>query len=386
MKVGMVAQSLSRLNGGVSESVRLACASLAGHPDIEITCFAAQDEYLAEDFASFPPVRLLASRSHGTRRYGFAPAMVNQMMASEVDVMHVHGIWSYHARAAWVWHRRTGRPVVVTPHGMLEKWIVKRSRVLKALVWYGYLRRLMLAAACVQTLTDKELADVHAMAPCQRMQVIPNYVEAFVPDHTPPSWWRQDMAGKRIFLFLGRLHEKKGVIELCQAWRRFNADNPDEASASMLVLCGWNDGIEGLEKAVAQAAAPFDNALFAGPQYGEEKKRTLSAATFMILPSKSEGLPMSILEGWSAGLPTLMTPECNLPQGFEDGAAIRVDPETPSLQVGLLVAARLSDGEMAVMRDAARRIIATTNSSANIGGLLAQMYESAIGGQQALQR
>jgi hypothetical protein len=42
------------------------------------------------------------------------------------------------------------------------------------------------------------------------------------------------------------------------------------------------------------------------------------------LPSFSEGLPMSVLEAWSYGLPVVMTPECNLPEGFACGAALEI--------------------------------------------------------------
>jgi glycosyltransferase involved in cell wall biosynthesis len=62
--------------------------------------------------------------------------------------------------------------------------------------------------------------------------------------------------------------------------------------------------------------------VFYGPAFGEEKEALLRSADAFILPSLSEGLPMSILEAWAYGLPVLMTAECNLPEGFSAGAAI----------------------------------------------------------------
>jgi glycosyltransferase involved in cell wall biosynthesis len=64
--------------------------------------------------------------------------------------------------------------------------------------------------------------------------------------------------------------------------------------------------------------------VFYGPAFGEEKEALLRSAEAFILPSFSEGLPMSVLEAWSYGLPVVMTPECNLPEGFACGAALEI--------------------------------------------------------------
>jgi glycosyltransferase involved in cell wall biosynthesis len=64
--------------------------------------------------------------------------------------------------------------------------------------------------------------------------------------------------------------------------------------------------------------------LFFGPAFREEKAALLRSADAFILPSFSEGLPMSVLEAWSYGLPVVMTPECNLPEGFATQAALEI--------------------------------------------------------------
>ena len=63
---------------------------------------------------------------------------------------------------------------------------------------------------------------------------------------------------------------------------------------------------------------------FLGPLFDDKKVEVLKKADAFILPSYSEGLPMSILEAWSYQLPVLMTRECNLPEGFDNNAAIEV--------------------------------------------------------------
>jgi len=72
-----------------------------------------------------------------------------------------------------------------------------------------------------------------------------------------------------------------------------------------------------------------------GPCFGPEKDALLRRADAFILPSLSEGLPMAVLEAWAYAKPVLMTPECNLPEGFAAGAAIRIDPNAGAIARGL---------------------------------------------------
>ena len=380
MKIGMIATSLSRLNGGVSEAVRLLTLALTDRGYSDIALFAVDDEHLAEDRAQFGNLPIHTARGHGSARYGFAPGLVRQLLAADIDVLHVHGIWTFHAAAAWIWHRITGRPVVIAPHGMLEPWILSRSRLLKWLVWHLYLRNLFVRAAAVHALTMKEVADVHAVLPGVPCSIIAHYVplrEAPATGETP-LWWTADYDGRRVVVFFGRLHEKKGVMELCDAWERLCREHPDAAERCRLVFCGWNHGIEGFEARVASLGEALGNITFAGPQYGEDKWRSLAAASFMILPSHSEGLPLSIVEAWSAGTPTIQTEACNLPEGLAAGAALAVEPNADSILSGLLRAARMPEDELAGMRVAARDLVAEHYSAAAVANKTMALYQRAV--------
>jgi poly(glycerol-phosphate) alpha-glucosyltransferase len=74
---------------------------------------------------------------------------------------------------------------------------------------------------------------------------------------------------------------------------------------------------------------------FLGPQFGEAKAACYRESDAFVLPSFSEGLPMVVLEAWAYGKPVLMTPECNLPEGFAAGAAIRIETNVESIAAGL---------------------------------------------------
>ena len=379
MKIGMIAASLSRLNGGVSEAVRLLARALADNGQTTIQLFAADDAHLAEDRAQFGGLPIHVAKAYGSPRYGFAPGLLRRLLAADIDILHVHGIWTFHAAAAWAWHRITGKPVIIAPHGMLDRWILARSRLLKWLVWHLYLRDLFRRAAGVHALTVKEVADVQAVLPGVACTIIAHYVplreEAA---QNRPAWWNVDCEGRRVLLFFGRLHEKKGVMELCDAWEALGRRHADLADRCRLVFCGWVDGMEGFEMRVAMLGEEFGNITYAGPQYGEDKWRSLCAASFMILPSHSEGLPLSVVEAWSAGTPTIMTEACNLPDGFAAGAALRVEPNVDSILTGLLQAAQMPDGEWTQMRLAARALVAEHYSATAVANKAMALYEQAL--------
>jgi poly(glycerol-phosphate) alpha-glucosyltransferase len=66
---------------------------------------------------------------------------------------------------------------------------------------------------------------------------------------------------------------------------------------------------------------------------------------------------MAILEAWSYGLPVLMTPECNIPEGFEAEAALHVDPDPSSIARGVRQLSSMSQGERAAMGARGRALV-----------------------------
>lgn len=357
MRIGVVIQQMSRNAGGVYEAAKLACGALqsAGFRDIEV--FTTRDKYLRDDCRDLADIPVRASSAFGPKNFGLSPGLAMRLLVAKPELVILHGLWSFHSLAAWIWHRTTGKPLVVVPHGMLEPWILARSRRLKRLFWNMFTRDLLARAAAVQVLTEREKADVLALVPAARCVVIPNFVERAPVAPEKPRWWRATDTGKTIFLFFGRLHEKKGVIELCRAWRLFTVNDRDLARNCELVFCGWDDGVPAFAGEVASAARDLGNVRFAGPQYGAQKACSMAASSHMILPSKSEGLPMAILEGWSHGLPSIMTEACNLPIGFTRGAAFRTKGDHASVAAAIAVAAALPSSARAKMGTAARDLI-----------------------------
>lgn len=194
----------------------------------------------------------------------------------------------------------------------------------------------LVKAGCLHALNDAELRSIRNLGLENRVAVIPNGVE--VPKLGPivrPRFLGDD--GRRVLLFLGRIHPKKGVREAILAWAKAVGDCPSLSEDWTFVIAGWDDGghVSGL-KDLSQELGVSSSVHFPGAVYGEDKRSLLQCASCFILPSYSEGLPMSVLEAWSYMLPVLMTSECNLGEAFRLGAAIEIVNEVDSLAASLI--------------------------------------------------
>jgi len=98
-----------------------------------------------------------------------------------------------------------------------------------------------------------------------------------------------------------------------------------------------------------------------------------------ILPSMSEGLPMTILEAWSWGLPVLMTPECNLPEGADAGAAIMMTSEVESIANAMRQLFSMSDIERELMGTNGITLVGERFKWPRIAEQIADVYDWALG-------
>jgi glycosyltransferase involved in cell wall biosynthesis len=184
-----------------------------------------------------------------------------------------------------------------------------------------------------------------------------------------------------VFLYFGRIHVKKGWRELCAAWEQLCAADPGFAAASQLVFCGSVDRSLDFEPQVTKLAGRFGNVVFAGPQRGASRWSSLIAADAVVLPSRSEGLPMAVLEAWAAGVPALMTSACNLPAGFEAGAAMELGPSAELIAAGLRAFFDLPPESRERMGQAGAELARRDFSLDAMESKLVELYRSCVAAQ-----
>ncbi len=265
--------------------------------------------------------------------WAFARAV--QARITEFDVVHVHAVWNFPTWTAMRHARRAGIPYVVAPQGSFAPWALSENRWGKRL--YGHLTELPLLkrADCLQALTETEKEQFRQAGLRGPVEVVPNGIDArHFQLHREPLWARLGLAeGQKTLLFLSRLHPKKGLDILIDAFAQICRVRDDIT----LVIAGHDAGTgfaDRIRTWIDQRGLS-DRCRLVGELRGEEKYRTFLGADAFVLPSYSEGLPVAVLEAMAAQLPVVVTTRCNIPEVAEWGAGRVVEPSAPAIAGGI---------------------------------------------------
>jgi glycosyltransferase involved in cell wall biosynthesis len=243
------------------------------------------------------------------------------------DVVHTHTIWSPLVSSIQRICRSKGKPYISTPHGMLEPWILsskswKKKPYLK-LVEQPALQK----AAYIQAIAPEEERTIRKLG-FKNVITAPNGINRkdFEFLQSPEIFYEQfpETRGKKIILFLGRLHPKKGLDLLAPAFSRIHHSFPD----THLVIAGPdNSNFLETAKGYFSDVNCLNSVTFTGLLNGDLKYSALAASTLYVAPSYSEGFSMSILEGMASGLPCVITNTCNFPEASHVAYIVNVDTE-----------------------------------------------------------
>jgi len=204
---------------------------------------------------------------------------------------------------------------------------------------------------------------------------------------------------RKILLYLGRLHPKKNLANLLRAWKQALKSHPSMTKNWVLAVAGWDQaghertlkhladelGLSFLDvsdprSAGTNATTGSASVAFLGPRFGADKSGCYHACDAFILPSLSEGLPMTVLEAWAHAKPVLMTPECNLPEGFTAGSALQIETMPEQIAAGLKQLIEMSDDDRRAMGDRGCILVSTKFSWPRIGEQMRSVYEWVLGG------
>ncbi|MBX3327292.1 MAG: glycosyltransferase, partial [Nitrospira sp.] len=254
-------------------------------------------------------------------------------------------------------------------HGMLDPWAIRHSYWKKQIAAVMYEYRHLANAACLHALCEPEADAIRRYGLTTPVCVIPCGID--LPLLSLDSSPRRE----KVLLFLGRLHPKKGLMNLLAAWREVKYVARSIAAEWTLWIAGWDQGNHeaDLQRYCAEQELQSSVRLL-GPKFGREKESAFRLADAFVLPSFSEGLPVSILEAWSYGLPVLMTSACNLPQGFETGSAVRIDSTPSGIMHGLLSLMTMSNKERSQMGMHGRRLVEQDFSWASHAERMSSVY------------
>jgi len=384
MRVGFLVNSVSREAGGLFHSVR-GLANAVVSANLEARVFGMSDPNSPLDVLKWRPLSVRTFRPQ-SRSWGYSNQLLPALLGANLDILSTHGLWKYCSVASGRWHRQTRRPYIVHPHGMLEAWALQNARWKKRIAALLYEDRHLRGAACVRALCEAEAQSIRTYGVRNPISIIPNGVdlprltESSVAEPASPAF-RTFAQGRKILLYLGRLHPKKNVANLIRAWKETFNSHPSAREDWALAIAGWDQaGYERELKTLTSDYGLMAGVRFLGPLFGQEKDAAYRACDAFVLPSLSEGLPMAVLEAWAYAKPELMTPECNLPEGFAVGAAVQIGTKSGEIAVGLKKLTEMSDSDRTVMGGRGQALVATKFSWPRIGEQMRSVYEWLLSG------
>lgn len=244
------------------------------------------------------------------------------------DIVMIESLWQYPTFAAGRACRAAGVPYVVSPNGMLDAWSLAqkswKKRPYLALVERGTL----LGAAAIHLTSEGELTNSRLGKWSVPKLVVPlglhksNYAALPAADGFLRRY--PELSGRRVILFLGRLHYKKQPDLLLRAFSVACGDIPD--AHLVLVGAGEESYVRGLRE-LAKSLGVEDRVLFTGLLKGAAVREAYRAASVFVLPSWQENFGLSVVEAMAAECAVVVSASMDLAPDIERaGAGLVVPP------------------------------------------------------------
>lgn len=221
------------------------------------------------------------------------------------NVIHMH---DYRTMQNVIVHhcaKKDAIPYVFQAHGALPRIAAKqRSKYVYDAIWG---RKLLEDASKVIALTEAEAERYKSMGVSkERIEIVPNGIALSEFDNLPERGEFRKKYGlndnEKIILYLGRIHQTKGIDLLARAFAALSANFND----AKLVIIGPDDGYLPALKELINELGIEERVLFAGPLYKEEKIKAYIDADVFVTPS-FYGFPVTFLEACACGLPVITT-------------------------------------------------------------------------------
>lgn len=304
MKILHVVGSLDLKYGGPSQSVPGLCAGCLS-VGLESTILTTDfDMAMASENCRQLSISSLSRPRNIREWFGFALELDRIISGSEANVLHLHGLWDLFLFLCFLSAKRSGLRVALSPRGMLEPWSLRWRGLKKKLALLTYQGRVLNNTDLFFATSDAERANILKLVRSANVVIIPNGISiANYPVIEEELLLTQSTdVEQRTALYLGRVHPKKGLDILLEAWARVSPIH------WCLKIVGPSEIDEANRLQSLSKTLGVDHLIdFQQPVYGHMKTEIFRGADLFVLPSYSENFGISVLEALASGLPVITT-------------------------------------------------------------------------------
>lgn len=304
--------------------------------------------------------------------YGYSHNMHRFLEQSDYELYHTNGMWLYCNHATCRIAEKKNKPYIITPHGMLYPQALARS---------AWKKRLMLTIGGVNK--DLKLADcIH----CTCMEEMKHYRDlgyknpvAVIPNPVPVPSFIDELINERKIKrigFLGRLHPRKNVEALLDAWMLLGIKVKD----AQLVIMGKGDfAYEKMLKEKVKESGMM-NVEFAGFVNGREKFERLASLTALCVPSDFENFGMIVTEALSVGTPVIASLGTPWQELNTEHCGYWIDADVKTLSETIEQVLSLPENEIRRMGENGKRLVQERYQDAQVAQMIVQLYDWLITG------
>lgn len=252
------------------------------------------------------------------------------------EAIHLHNVWDPILRVTGREAVRRGIPYLVLLNGMLDPWSLSQKRWKKRLALAAGYRAMLRSAAALHTGNADETELIAPLRLGAPTVIIPNgvFIEEIEPLPSDMEFHAQhpELGGRRYVLFLSRLHYKKGLDYLADAFRIV----AQRDSGVCLVVAGPDGGAQAeFEHRIAEAGLS-SRVHVVGAIYGAAKLAALTGAACFCLPSRQEGFSVAITEALACRVPMVVSRQCHFPEVATCGAGFVVGLDSQEIAEAIL--------------------------------------------------
>lgn len=360
MKILQLISTLNPEYGGPVEGLKQMSLALSqlGH-DVKVGTF---DDPKSPWLSKFPIETLTFGRSYSKFRLNFNFIPWIRLNAHKFDVVIINGIWQFHSVGAWYSLRASKVPYFIYPHGMMDPWFKKAypiKHIKKLLFWILFERFAFQCAKAIlfTTAVEQNLAS-QSFWPYECKSFVSKFgITGFKGDRKYSSELFFNnfpkLKGKKIFLFLSRIHRKKGCDLLLHAFSKISTIDdtrhllfigPDED--------GWRADLERMAEKLGVSA----KVSWLGMVNDDLKWGAYNSSEAFVLPSHSENFGSVVPEALSCGLPVLISNKINISDLIrKDGAGFVENDDLDGVDKLFNIWLSISEEQKLLMRQAAYR-------------------------------
>lgn len=360
MKIVHFIPSIDKTSGGVGTYIQLLAKELGKLCDLYIITSLSDNPLPIEN------AKVITIPSRITEFRKMKKEWIMILAKIKPDIVHVNCCWRPHCAFIQKWTKKLGYKVILSPHGMLEPWIISRhywTKKLPALLLYQ--KAAIVNADCIHATAEIEKDNILRLGYNSNVKVVPNGID--VDNILMKDSWNR----KKNILFLSRVHVKKGIEFLLEAVAMIK----EQINGYIINIAGEGEPeyVNFLKKKAKELG--IENMVnFCGGVYGEMKWKLFREADVFILPTYSENFGIVVGEALACGTPVITTKGTPWNELNTNHCGWWTSIGTAATKQAILNFISLSDNELKIMGINGRKLIESKYSTKKIALEMYNLY------------